>query len=603
MIESAKTHYALLRNIYEIAAPFGKSKLLLIIGLSVAQGASQALGVTSILPFLSVASAPEKFLNSALGIWITSTFPNLKDTELLMAAGILSIAVLAATNLLNMIAEFARNRYVCSFSHWLRSDLLTRASHQPYRNFLNINTSVIGKKIVNDVTQFSLEVLLPLLDSLARVVTILFLLFTLMLINPALTAIACSVVSVYYILIYSTFGKWRRSTAENLKTSHRNIFKTVQELFTGIKAVKVHNVESFFISQFKENSLKHSTLMSWLPVIQNGPRYILEPLAFGGIVAYAILLIHQGISPADSIPALAVMALAAYKLLPAFQMLYAQMTQITTMRHTLDEVYSEIHGNETTSRKQFSQNEGSKSQQPRFHWNECFELKKVSFRYPNASQETLQDISFRLEKNESLGISGKTGAGKSTLVDLILGLHEPTSGSLIVDGEALTQDQIMRWQSSIGYVPQDIFLIDDSITANIAFGIPTPLIDHSAVVHACDKAQLTEFIEKSLPDGLNTQIGERGIRLSGGQRQRIGLARALYNNPDLIILDEATSALDADTEAAVMRSIKALGGKVTMIIIAHRLNTLENCNRILSLEEGKILVQKPFETRINVKGL
>jgi ATP-binding cassette subfamily C protein len=296
-----------------------------------------------------------------------------------------------------------------------------------------------------------------------------------------------------------------------------------------------------------------------------------------------LLLAAKGRDFSDILPNLGVMALAGYRLLPSFQLLYSQLTQVSSMRHAVDEVYDEFVAAETD--KSVSPGIGSDDLTPArpLPWRDAIALREVSFRYPRASRLALNGLSLTIAKNTSLGVIGPTGSGKSTLVDLLLGLYQPTAGEILVDGRPLTPALVPSWQATIGYVPQDIFLIDDTIARNVAFGLPDNQIDPARLREACAIAQLLDFIEMEVPNGFDTYVGERGIRLSGGQRQRIGLARALYHRPSLLILDEATSALDLATEAKLLQALRTLAGKLTMVVAAHRLSAVAHCDQLVDL--------------------
>ena len=255
------------------------------------------------------------------------------------------------------------------------------------------------------------------------------------------------------------------------------------------------------------------------------------------------------------------------------------------MRHAVDEVYDEFVAAETEAPVlSVTGSEGRTPARP-FHWNDAITLREVSFCYSGTSRPALDGLSLTIAKNTSVGVIGPTGSGKSTLVDLLLGLYQPTAGEILIDGRPLTPALVSAWQASIGYVPQDIFLIDDTITRNIAFGLPDNEVDAARLREACDMAQILDVIEAELRDGFDTNVGERGVRLSGGQRQRIGLARSLYHRPSLLILDEATSALDIATEAKLLEALRVLSGKLTMVVAAHRLSAVANCDQLVDLGE------------------
>jgi len=454
---------------------------------------------------------------------------------------------------------------------------------QPYVYFLQRNTGDLLKKVLGDATNYTVGVLLPLLDSVARLLTALLLLATLFLVQPVIALSAAIVLGGFYVTIFRLLSRKRGEVDENLRISIAGFFREGQQMLGGIKPVKVHRAEEHFLGRFASHSSIIARMSARLPVFANSARYLVEPLAFGGLVLAVLVLAVKGRDFSDILPNLGVMALAGYRLLPSVQLLYSQLTQVSAMRHAVDEVYEEFVAAETdTSLVPAITTEALAPAKP-FHWDDAITLRHVSFRYPRAARPALDGISLTIPKNTSLGVIGPTGSGKSTLVDLLLGLYQPTGGEILIDNRLLTSTLVPSWQASIGYVPQDIFLIDDTIARNVAFGLPDNEIDLARLREACAMAQLLDFIETELSKGFNTYVGERGIRLSGGQRQRIGLARALYHRPSLLILDEATSALDIATEAKLLEALRGLRGKLTMVVAAHRLSAVANCDQLIDL--------------------
>jgi len=351
----------------------------------------------------------------------------------------------------------------------------------------------------------------------------------------------------------------------------------------GIKPVKVHRAEEHFLNRFARHSAVVARMNARLPIFGSSPRYVLEPIAFAGLVVAVMLLAAKGRDFSDILPNLGVMAVAGYRLLPALQLLYSQLTQVSSMRHAVGEVYDEFVAAESDqSITPYPHSDVATRVKP-LAWNDAIVLRDVSFRYPRVARTALDRMSLTIPKNSSLGVIGPTGSGKSTLVDLLLGLYQPTGGDVLIDGRPLMPALVPAWQATIGYVPQDIFLIDDTIARNVAFGLADDEIDSERLSDACGMAQILDFIETELSNGFGTYVGERGIRLSGGQRQRIGLARALYHRPSVLVLDEATSALDVATEAKLLQALRDLSGKLTMVVAAHRLSAVANCDQVVDL--------------------
>ncbi len=584
---SVSSARSLIRRVLFLARPYGRKRLATVFAFSMAQGAFQVIGVSSIFPFLALAADPGRFRESGAGAWLLSHLPPLSDGQLLMLAGIFALLMLFLSNGINIAAEVNRSHYARGFAHWLRSGLLRKIASRPYAYFLKQNSGVLLKKVNNDVNQYTNQVLLPLLDSFARAITVFFLLLTLLIIDPWVALGASALFGVFYFGVFRFLGKRRREISEGVKVANRGIMRESQQLLGGIKPIKVHRAEEPFMTSFRRHSEKQAKLTAWMPLYQNGPRYLIEPLAFGALVVLVLIYSAQGQDLISLLPVLGVMALAGYRLLPALQLLYGQATILSTTLHALDEVYEEFIAVEKDLAPEIDETKNRFAAPPPLEWHTAITMENLCFQYPGTAKPVIGNLNLTIPKNSSLGIVGTTGSGKSTLVDLILGLHQPTSGRILIDGVPLTPENRRAWRGGIGYVPQDIFLIDDTLAANIAFGVPKEDFDSGRLIEAAKAAQILDFIE-NLPKQWESRVGERGVRLSGGQRQRIGLARALYQRPSLLILDEATSALDIETESEVMKAINALNGFITMLIIAHRLSTIERCEQKIDLLAGKL---------------
>ena len=572
----------LIRRVLFLARPYGRAKLAGIFSLSLAQAFFQVVGITSIFPFLAIAADPERIRRSHFGTRFLTFFPPMENRQLLLVAGLIAIVALLASNAVNLLSEYARTRYAQNFAHWLRVRLLRRMASQQYTYFLQRNSGDLLKKIMGDVTNYAGGVLLPLLDTVARVLTAVLLLATLFLVQPIIAISAAVILGGFYTVTFQLLTRKRREVDENLKIHVAGSYREAHQMLSGIKPVKVHRAEEHFLARFAGHSAIMARMFARTPVFANSARYFVEPLAFGGLVVAVLVLAARGRDFSDILPNLGVMALAGYRLLPSLQLLYAQLTQVSSMRHAVDEVYDEFVAAETDKSVTRAISTEPVTPARPFPWDTAITLCDVSYRYPGVSRSAVEGLSLIIP-NSSLGVIGPTGSGKSTLVDLLLGLYLPTAGDILIDGQLLTPARVPSWQASIGYVPQDIFLIDDTIARNVAFGLPDEKIDPARLREACAMAQILDFIEAELPDGFQTKVGERGIRLSGGQRQRIGLARALYHRPSLLILDEATSALDVATEAKLLEALRSLTGKLTMVVAAHRLSAVANCDQVVDL--------------------
>ena len=587
-----------LAKVYFLTKPYGRRKFASVFLIILAQGIFQVIGVTSIFPFLAMASNPSGFRESVVGELFLGFLPALTDRELLIWSGLFALAMLLASNLLMLAGEVTRTSYSHGFGHWLRLRLLGRIVQNPYGFFLQRNTGELLKKTIGDVMVFIQGVLAPLLEGLARLVTVTFLLLTLIIVDPLLALIAGGGFIAFYFSVFKVLAKRRKQTSDSLKLANRGAMKEAQQLLGGIKPVKVHCAEGIFLHKFGKHSHVQASLQKWVPIYQNSPRYLIEPLAFGGIVVLVLVFAVKGEDLTQMLPTLGIMAVAGYRLIPNFQLLYGSATGITLMMHSLEEVYEEFSscGDEKAMRDLTASGNIQ-----RLKWARSIRFEKVSFHYDSSRKPVLQNLTLEIKKNEFVAFAGRTGSGKSTLVDLLLGLHVPTGGSIRVDDLELGLDSLRNWRMGIGYVPQDIFLLDESVASNIAFGVKPDDIDLAQVKKVAEVAQIASFIENELPNGYQTQVGERGVRLSGGQRQRIGLARALYQKPDLLILDEATSALDNSTEAALMEAIGSLYGRITLIVIAHRLSTIQKADTIYQLLDGGLMQAESVDA-IDLEG-
>lgn len=582
MASSVRDHPSFLSKVFRLALPFGKTRLALVFLIVMLQGIFQVIGVTSIFPFLALAADPQRIYNSQYGRWFLSWLPEMDGTQLLTIAGIFAALMILASNLINILSEFIRSRYAHDFGHWLRLHLLNRILDQPYGYYLENHSAVLLKKVYTDVMGYVNGVLLPLLEAVTRLFTSALLILALLFIHLQIALSAAVVICSFYLAVYFLLSKKRRNISDELKDSWRQCVVELQQFFGGIKQIKMHEVEDNFVKRFETPSDKIARYSSWLPVYMHVPRYVIEPVAFSGMIAIVVYLNISGRDMAAILPNMGVMALAGYRLLPSLQLLYGQLTQVSAGRFAIEEVYDEFEKAKKVEARRV------RTAVSPLQWRDSIRLKNISFAYADTKKPVFDSISLEIKKNTSVAFVGPTGSGKSTIVDLITGLHRPASGQVMVDGKPIDGELLSAWKAAIGYVPQEVFLMDGSIARNVALGIAEDEIDQSQLRWAAKVAQILEFIEEELPFGFDTEIGERGLRLSGGQRQRIGLARALYRNPSVLIFDEATSALDSQTEAELMSAINQLSHRKTIIMIAHRLSTVSDCDKIFWLENGDI---------------
>lgn len=569
------------KKLWELFDSHEKKRSLQLLFLMLIMAITEVIGVGSIMPFLSVLGNPEvietnQYLNK---VYHYLEFDN--TNSFMIFLGWFAFFMLLFSALIRGITSYAKFRFSELRRHSLGQKLLKRYLHQPYSYFLSRNSSEMTKVILSETEIIITNIILPSLNFVIYIILSIFLISFLVAIDPILAIILGTVFGSFYFILYLTVRKYIVKMGEKREQANSKRFKITSETIGGIKDLKVLGREKVYLDSFNKPSYEFSHYTSISQTLGETPQYLVEVIAFGSLLAMAMYaLSNDGADVGTLLPLLGLYALGALKLKPAINTIYGSVAAIKFGTPSLDNIIRDIQDSED--------NIEIKNDFNRLKLEDALILKNISFSYPNTEQLALENINITIEANTTVGIIGTTGAGKSTLVDIILGLLYPTKGSLTADNNILNKDNIRQWQNSIGYVPQTIFLADDTIASNIAFGIEKSDIDMKQVLEVAKMAQVDEFVNKQ-DNGYETIIGERGVRLSGGQRQRLGIARALYHNPELLVLDEATSALDNKTEAEVMKAIDNMGGSKTIIMIAHRLTTVERCDKIIKLENGIVV--------------
>jgi ABC-type multidrug transport system fused ATPase/permease subunit len=493
-----------------------------------------------------------------------------------------------------LIAQYRIIRFSHLRNHSLSRRLLRRYLGHPYVWFLGRNSADLGAAILAECDKVVGSALIPAMRVLGNVVSLFFLVALLFAISPVIAAVAAVGIGGAYGTIFLFVRHRLGRLGGDIVAANAARHRMALEAFGGIKDVKLMHLEGRYAERYDAPSLLFAESSASGQVIGELPRFLLEAVAFGGLVLMILaLLVLQDALLADILPILGVFGFAVLKIFPAIQQIYHGLTQIRFIAPMLAKLHGDLIGGRLPPMA------GPRvALPPPLPLTGRLELRDVHFSYPGGGASTLRGLTLSILARSTVGVVGGTGAGKTTAIDIILGLLVPDKGSVVVDGQALTAETRLSWQQSLGYVPQQIFLIDDSVAANIAFGIPPEQRDMAAVERAARLAELHDFITTDLPQGYDTIVGERGVRLSGGQRQRIGIARALYHDPDILIFDEATSALDTVTERAVMEAVQNIGHAKTIIMIAHRLTTVRNCDTIFLLEEGRLAAEGDFDTLV-----
>jgi len=541
----------------------------------------EVLGVGSIMPFLAVLGNPNTIqTNDYLNM--VYVFLDFKDSNsFLIFLGGFALIMLFSSAFLKSITSYAKFRFSNLRRHSLGRKLLLKYLQQSYSFFLSRNSSEISKTILSETDLAINQAILPALNLITYSLLSISLLTFLIIIDPFLAFILASIFGGFYTIMYLTIRKYIGKIGKKMTQANAERYKITSETIGGIKDIKILGRENIYLENFIKPSYEFSHYTSINQTLSEIPQFLVEVISFGALLSMSIYtLSNDGTDIGTILPVLGLYALGALKLKPAVNHIYKSLATMKFGISALDNIIKDMSLKDV----QLDINNNNK----RLKIRDTLSLKNIFFNYDNTTSKALENINLNVQINTTVGIIGTTGAGKSTLVDLILCLLTPIKGQLLIDNNEIKNNQIRLWQNSIGYVPQTIFLSDDSIYSNIAFGINKDEINIEKVKEVAIMAQVNEFVLK-LNDGYNTIIGERGVKLSGGQRQRLGIARALYNDPELLILDEATSALDNNTEKEVMKAIDNMNGKKTIIIIAHRLSTIERCDMIVTLENGKIV--------------
>lgn len=572
-----------------------RRRALLMFSIMLATAVSEVVGVASVMPFIAVLANPAVVQEN---VYLARAYDVLGFTEqndFLLALGLGFFFMLVGSLALKALGSWAQLRYSFNRSVSWSVRLIGAYLRQPYEWFLNKHSSDLATSILSEVDTVINSALVPAMQVVAQSLVAVLLLGLLVVVDPLLALGAAIVLGGGFASVSVYFRKRMRTISQERYAANRARYHVVQEAFGGIKDVKLGNIENMVLARFRVPSVVRSERQISAGLIGQMPSMVMQGLLFGGMLLVLLYLVGVHGTFQEALPVVGLYALAGYRLMPAVQKVFESSTKLRTSEAAIDSLAEDL----TTLERTSADREAERQQDaPRLPLRELLSLSDVRYSYPGQERAALDGVSLSIPAFHSIGLVGSTGSGKTTLVDIVLGLLSPHSGSMVVDGTPVDGSTVRRWQRSLGYVPQQIFLADDTIAANIAFGIPQRLIDMEAVERASRIANLHEFIETDLPEGYRTKVGERGVRLSGGQRQRIGIARALYHDPDVLIMDEATSALDNLTEQAVMDAVHSLSRRKTLIMIAHRLTTVRDCDCIFLLEHGRLVAQGSYDELI-----
>jgi len=561
-----------------------QKQFLLLLILMVAASLAEIISIGSVLPFLGILTAPEQVYQHSLMQPVIQILGFTEPGQLILPLTILFIAASILAGAIRLTLLYVMTRLSFATGADLSVNIYRRTLYQEYKVHVSRNSSEVINGIITKSSTVVGGVISPALTIISSTIMFVGLMGALFAINPTVALSSSIAFGLLYGIVISYTKTRLRNNSKIIADHSTQMIKSLQEGLGGIRDILIDGGQKFYSKLYRNADLPMRHASGRNAFIGGSPKYIMESVGMMLIATIAYTMTQQEGVTSSTIPVLGALALGAQRLLPALQQAYVSYSKIKGSKASLDDVL-----------KLLDQPLPEYANQPipePIHFAKDIKLSNLDFRYTSDSPWILKNVNLSLKKGSRIGFIGETGSGKSTMLDIIMGLLPPTEGSLLIDNQIINKQNRRAWYAHIAHVPQNIYLSDGTIEENIAFGVEKKLIDHQRVKKAAQQAQISELLGQH-KDGYQALVGERGVRLSGGQRQRIGIARALYKEADVLIFDEATSALDNETEKAVMESIENLGRDLTIMIIAHRLTTLKGCDQIVELKEGKVLIRNP----------
>ena len=556
--------------------------VLILIG-----GVLETLGVSMMLPVVNVIMDPESIMDNVWVIRIMDILHIENSTQLIILILGAVIALFVIKNAYLLFQTYVQNTFVTRNRNRMISRVMREFLNRPYEEYLGADIPTVFRLTDSDIPN-AFQLILVMIQMVTEIVVSVCLCIVLVVISPAMSLFIVVIFLGMTLVIMKVLKPRLNEIGRKNQAIQSRIAKWRIQSIYGLKDVKVLNREEFFVRNYYESGAIGANVARNYAVLNNLPRLLIETVFIAAMLLFIMLYILKGNDITVLIPQLTAFAVAAIRIMPGTNRINTYLSQIAYSQPCLDYLYENLTENmkEDVNGSVTGLDGVEKKELPELQLQDRIALNHISFTYPNTEKPIFTDAHMEVKKGQSVGIMGPSGAGKSTIVDILLGLLHAQEGTITCDGRNIFENY-PSWLSKIGYIPQSIYLIDESIRDNIAFGIDADKIDEKRIWEVLEEAQLKEFVEE-LPEGLDTTIGDRGVRISGGQRQRLGIARALYHNPEILVFDEATSALDSDTEKAVMDAVNSFHGKKTMVIIAHRLNTIAKCDVIYKVENEKI---------------
>jgi len=578
-----------IKELYSLLTIDQRKKLLRLQILVVLMSFAEVASVISIGPFMALVGDISQLKGNGVlaDLYRASGIENPQDFLFGFAISILLILILATA--ISTYTIWRLSMYGSMVGAVISNRLFYHYMHQPWLFHASGSSSELTNRITQETGRVTGSIINPLMQMNAKFVMAIFITVAIFLYNPIVSISGMLIFGSAYTLLYRTVRRRLMRNGRHIGEAQQIRFMLMSEGFGGIKDVLLLGRQKQFTDRFQEASNKFAAAQGMTQVLGQVPNYAMQLLAFGGIISLILYLlaVHEG-NLGTILSLLAVYALAGFKLLPAIQQIYGGLSTIRGNLAAFDMVRNDLRASSLIAIKD------TEPTNERIISKHEVRLDNIIFNYPGKEEPALKNIDITIPANSTIAFVGASGCGKSTLIDLLLGLIEPQKGNLLIDGVTLKKENIRAWQNSLGFVPQSIFLSDSSIRDNIAFGLPPEAVNEQNVKRAAKMAHLDEFLAE-LPQGLDTRVGERGVQLSGGQKQRVGIARALYHDAEVLVLDEATSALDGITEKLIMNAIHDFSGKKTIIMIAHRLATVRQCDTIYFLEKGRVIDQGTYD--------
>lgn len=567
-----------------------KRKMVLIVFLMLIGGVLESLSISAVIPVMEILINPDAVNTNKYMAWIYNTLHLTSSMQFTLIMLLMLVLAFVLKNLFLFFQNMVQLKFVYTNQFATSRRMMINFMKRPYEYYLGAETAVIQRNITSDVNNMY-ALILTILQLTSEVVVFACLAAVLLIADAAMVLTISGLLVVVLVVIKVVLKPIMYKAGQDNQDYYSGLFKWIEEAVMGIKEIKVANKEHYFINEYAKCGEGYVGAVQKYNIYNSTPRLLIETICIAGLAGYMSVVLMNGASMEEMVPQLSVFTVAAMRLLPSANRINNYSTSISYFEPFLwnvsEHLQTEIHDDNVVYDENVYR---QKKEVEKLPVNKEIELNDITYKYPNTEKLIFNHANLTIPIGSAVGIVGPSGSGKTTMVDVLLGLLQLQTGTIKADGVDV-QTNYEGWLKNVGYIPQTIFMIDDNIRKNVAFGFADDEIDDEKVWAALKEAQLDEFVI-GLPEGLDTGIGERGIRISGGQRQRIGIARALFEDPEVLVLDEATSALDGETEAAIMDSINRLHGKKTLIIIAHRLTTIEKCDMVFRVEDGNIIKER-----------